>query len=84
MSLAQGRERRFTLSNYKIGISRAINRFERAVERKAFEGTIPWDEDAAVAEHRYIDNEYKLAKKRLREMLEGRYYYKPRSVNHPV
>lgn len=66
------------MSNPKIGITRAINRFERAVERKAFEGTIPLnseysDEQAQLdATHLYIQREYKLAKARLWAMLEGK------------
>jgi hypothetical protein len=61
------------MPNYKIAISRAINRFERAVARKAFEGTIPWDSDKAIAMHKYINREYAMAKKRLRALLEGKY-----------
>jgi hypothetical protein len=61
------------MTNPKIGITRAINRFERAVERKAFEGTIPYDSDAAIDAHVYIDKEYKMAKARLWAICEGKY-----------
>jgi hypothetical protein len=67
------------MKNPNIGIARAINRFERAVERKAFKGTIPYyseDDNEQVqldAAHRYINREYNMAKTRLRTMLEGKF-----------
>jgi hypothetical protein len=67
------------VKNPNIAIARAINRFERAVERKAFEGTIPYyseDEHEQFqldTAHRYINREYNMAKTRLRTMLEGKF-----------
>ena len=40
---------------------RRLKRLLRAYEQKAFEGTIPWDSDEAVAEHARIDREYNRA-----------------------
>ena len=37
---------------------RRLNRLLRAFEAKAFEGTIPWDSDEAIAAHEQIDREY--------------------------
>jgi hypothetical protein len=42
----------------KAALTRAINRFERAVDDKAFEGSIPWDCDEAIERHEEIDREY--------------------------
>ncbi len=40
---------------------RRLKRLLRAFEYKVLEGTIPWDSDAAVAEHARIDREYNRA-----------------------
>lgn len=40
---------------------RRLKRLLRAFEYKVLEGAIPWDSDAAVAEHARIDREYNRA-----------------------
>ena len=40
---------------------RRLKRLLRAFEYKVLEGTIPWDSDAAVAEHARIDREHNRA-----------------------
>lgn len=67
------------MRNPKIAINRAINRFERAVERKTFDGTIPlysddMEEQAQLdAAHLYIKREYSMARTRLQSLLEGKF-----------
>lgn len=50
-------------------ITRVINRFERAVYNKAFEGTVPWDEEEAVVEHHRIEREYLKARQLLERLI---------------
>ncbi|WOE76348.1 hypothetical protein [Alterisphingorhabdus coralli] len=50
-------------------ITRTINRFERAVEDKAFEGTVPWDSDEAIEEHERIDREYERSRLALERLI---------------
>ena len=37
---------------------RRLRRFERAACEKAFDGTIPWDSEEAIAAHEALYNEY--------------------------
>lgn len=50
-------------------VTRTINRFANAVADKAFEGTIPWDSEAAFAEHERIDYELTLATEALKRLI---------------
>lgn len=52
----------------KVGgaITRAINRFERAVDALAFLGSIPADSEDAIAARQELETEYR----RARELLE--------------
>lgn len=50
---------------------RRLKRLLRAHEDKAFEGTIPWDSDEAVAEHARIDREYNRAWEMMLAHLDG-------------
>lgn len=60
----------------KSVITRAVNRFERAVDAKAFEGTIPYHSDGVVeqedldAAHEAIRTEYAAARAALIRLLE--------------
>lgn len=49
---------------------RAISRFEKAVDDKAFEGTIPYDSDAALQAHDEIARNYDRAKAALVRQFE--------------
>lgn len=44
---------------------RRLRRFERAACEKAFDGTIPWDSEEAIAAHEALYNEYDRAEKML-------------------
>lgn len=44
---------------------RRMRRFENAVGEKAFEGSIPWDSEEAIAMHEAINDEYDRAEKLL-------------------
>jgi len=48
----------------RLGIRR-LRRFERAAYDKAFDGTIPWDSEEAIAAHEALYNEYDRAEKML-------------------
>lgn len=54
----------------RAAIKRAINRFEKAVDEKAFDGTIPFDCDAALDEHERIDREYARSRECLENLIE--------------
>lgn len=54
----------------KACMTRAINRFERAVGEKAFEGTIPFDNDEAILAHEEIDREYARSRQCLVALIE--------------
>ncbi len=51
-------------------VTRTINRFRAAVEDKAFEGTIPYDSEEAIAAHELIDREMDRAEAALRRLIE--------------
>lgn len=53
-------------------LRRAIKRFEEAAVEKAFEGSIPYDCEAAIAAHEEIDREYKRSRELLEKMIERR------------
>lgn len=53
-------------------VTRTINRYRKAVEDKAFEGTIPWDCEAAIQEHARIDDEMERAEQALRRLINRR------------
>lgn len=50
-------------------VTRTINRYKAAVEDKAFEGTIPWDCEAAIQTHEEIDRELERAELALRRLI---------------
>jgi len=54
----------------KAAFTRALNRFEQAVDDKAFEGTVPYDSEAAILEHERIDREYAASRAALYRMME--------------
>lgn len=51
-------------------ITKAVNRFERAVEEYAFIGTIPVDCDAAIARREEIECEYERSRECLLAPIE--------------
>lgn len=57
-------------SGQRAAMKRAINRFAAAVEEKAFDGTIPWDCEAAEAEHDRIDQEFARSREFLEKLIE--------------
>lgn len=52
-------------------LRKVIRRFERAVEEKAFEGTIPWDSEAAIIAHEEIEENYVKSRKTLINILNS-------------
>lgn len=50
---------------------RLVREFQKAVENKAFEGTIPWDEEAAIQMHLRIAEDYGRTKAALLNALTG-------------
>lgn len=50
-------------------VTRTINRYAAAVADKAFEGTIPWDCEAAIEMHHAIDTELERAELALRRLI---------------
>ncbi len=60
-----------TTKRQRAALTRAINRFERAVEDKAFQGTIPYGEsDEAAAAYEAIDVEYERSRQLLDAMID--------------
>ncbi|WP_372732950.1 hypothetical protein [Novosphingobium sp.] len=60
-----------TTKGQRAALARAINRFERAVDDKAFQGTIPAGEsDEAAAAYEAIDFEYERSRQLLDAMID--------------
>jgi hypothetical protein len=54
----------------KASITRAINRYRKAVDNNAFDGNIPWDSEGAIQAHEEIYRELENAEKSLRSLIE--------------
>lgn len=61
----------------KAALSRAINRFQRAVEEHALKGTIPFDCEAGIAAREEVETEFVRSRECLVQLVE-RYTEKTR------